>query len=284
MYLTPAEAARNMQLTPMDADLNTYGFPPGYFLIRSLATNRLLDVTQGSTEDGTEIILYPQTESSLVETMRSPESDNQVFFIDNSGHLCSRSSGHAVDVEDERLVIRHRRPVTHPFPNAYSHPLPRFSYDSETKSINVHFAADPAYHASAVRAVTVALSAWKDKNYLLSSLPLRRPRTIMDDASEIITSAVSSPITAFFGSLSPRPRATADEVFSSGDIDLREDEILEQDRSEEGEVDDSPEKYRKIRVVSISKEDLQASGEKTRARKQWEVIQIRAGRNRFSSS
>ena len=31
--------------------------------------------------------------------MRSPESNNQVFFVDTSGALCSRSSGHAVDVE-----------------------------------------------------------------------------------------------------------------------------------------------------------------------------------------
>ncbi|OBZ68611.1 putative agmatinase 1 [Grifola frondosa] len=90
-----------MQLTtpPVDADLHTYGFPPGYFVLRSVANGRVLDVNSDMVEDGTEIILWPETETSLVESMRKPESNNQVFFIDTSGALCSRSSGHAIDVE-----------------------------------------------------------------------------------------------------------------------------------------------------------------------------------------
>ena len=44
-----------------------FGFPAGYFVIRSLATGRLLDVELDSVEDGTEIILWPEKESSLVE-------------------------------------------------------------------------------------------------------------------------------------------------------------------------------------------------------------------------
>ncbi len=39
------------------------GFPAGYFVIRSVATNRLLDVTMDEIEDGTEIGLWPEKES-----------------------------------------------------------------------------------------------------------------------------------------------------------------------------------------------------------------------------
>ena len=44
------------------------GFPAGYFVIRSVATNRLLDVTMDEIEDGTEIGLWPEKEKSLVES------------------------------------------------------------------------------------------------------------------------------------------------------------------------------------------------------------------------
>lgn len=51
------------------ADVQTYGFPAGYFVIRSVATNRMLDVVLDDMEDGTEIILWPDKEPSLVESM-----------------------------------------------------------------------------------------------------------------------------------------------------------------------------------------------------------------------
>lgn len=54
---------------PLDVDLNTYGFPQGYFLIKNVATNRFLDVGGGQDQDGTQIILWPQKETSLVEGM-----------------------------------------------------------------------------------------------------------------------------------------------------------------------------------------------------------------------
>ena len=69
MHLSPIEVSLNMQLTstPMEADLHTYGFPPGYIIIRNVATNKLLDVESDMVEDGTPLILFPETESSLVE-------------------------------------------------------------------------------------------------------------------------------------------------------------------------------------------------------------------------
>ena len=44
-----------------------HGFPAGYFLIRSVATGRVLDVEGHNINDGAEVILYPSTETSLGE-------------------------------------------------------------------------------------------------------------------------------------------------------------------------------------------------------------------------
>ena len=46
----------------------TNGFPEGYFVIKSMANDRVLDVAGDLVEDGTEVILWPETESSLVES------------------------------------------------------------------------------------------------------------------------------------------------------------------------------------------------------------------------
>lgn len=137
------------------------------------------------------------------------------------------------------------------------------------------FASDPTY---ATGVTAAAAGAWKDRAFLLTAIPLRKPRTIIDDASELITSAISAPL-SFFGRgipSSPRP----DEVFDSGDIDLREDEILEQERSEEGEVDDSLERYRNVRVIGVAKEDDRVVGEKAKARREWVVIPLRSTKSR----
>lgn len=51
----------------MTADVQTFGFPAGYFVILSLATQRLWDVEADEVEDGTDIALWPEKEKSLVE-------------------------------------------------------------------------------------------------------------------------------------------------------------------------------------------------------------------------
>ncbi|KAJ7837377.1 hypothetical protein B0H14DRAFT_3109751 [Mycena olivaceomarginata] len=206
--------------------------PAGYFVIRSVASNRLLDVHMDDIEDGTEIMLWPEKESSIVETRRSPDANNQVFFIDPSGALCSRSAGHAIDIEgtypliyvgskDDRLVIRHRRPVSLPYPNAYSHPLPTFQYSAETGEITVHYTSDPSHPPPSA----VSSDAWKKRTYILA--------------------------------LQHRHR-------------LAEDEVLEEERGEEAEVDDSPEWGRKVRVLGI-REII----EKARNRRRWQITAIR---------
>ncbi|KAG6868494.1 hypothetical protein C0993_002032 [Termitomyces sp. T159_Od127] len=253
----------------MNDNVQTYGFPPGYFIIRNLATNRVLDVEKDQIEDGTEVILWAETETALVEARRRPESNNQVFFIDPTGALCSRSSGHALDIEGDKLVLRHRRPVSYPFPNAYTHPLPIFSYSQETGEISIHFQNDPDYqneHQS---------DAWRNRLYLLTAIPLRKPKTILDDAAAFLSSAMSTPL-SFLSGVSPRPQATPDEVFR-GPIDLDESEVVEEDRGEEAEVDDSPEIGRKVQMVVVAnrRQSDEALGEKARNRRRWEIVSLR---------
>jgi len=253
-------------------DSQTLGFPAGYFVIRSVATQRLWDVESDEVEDGTEIALWPEKEKSLVEGFRMPDSNNQVFFIDTSGALCSRSSGHAIDVEGDRLVLRHRRPISLPFPNAYSHPLPQFSYDTTTRQISVKFESDPTYPPPSVNGLEPS-TAWRAKSSVISSIPMRKPRTFVDDASEYLSTGVSNAF-SFLSGGPASPKARPDEVFN-GDIDLNDDEVLEQDSGEEGEVDDSAELTRRMHVLSLRQRDLDASGPKAQARRQFEVIPLR---------
>ncbi|KAG1757821.1 WD40-repeat-containing domain protein [Suillus lakei] len=233
---------------------NLYGFPPGYFVIRNLANGRLWDVGGDDVEDGVEILLWPEKEKSLVETLRNPDANNQVFFIDTSG---------------DRLVLRHRRPISQPYPNEYSHPLPRFSYSRETQQITSSFQCDPAYPPPAAQTST----AWMRKTYVLSSIPMPKPKSLLDNASAFLSSAVITPISFFSGGTAQR-KATPEDVFS-GDIDLTEDETLEQDRGVEGEADDSSELLRKLRVLMIGQRDAPVQGENARKRRQWQILPLR---------
>jgi hypothetical protein len=46
---------------------NDYGFPLGDFLLRSVSSGRMLDVSSDSVQDGAPIILWPEKDNSLVE-------------------------------------------------------------------------------------------------------------------------------------------------------------------------------------------------------------------------
>ncbi|KZS93461.1 hypothetical protein SISNIDRAFT_454653 [Sistotremastrum niveocremeum HHB9708] len=254
------------------------GFPTGYFLIKSVATNRLLDVDNNSTHDGAEIIAWPATETSLVEDFRAHEADNQVFFIDETGALCSKASGHAIDVESGHLVLRHRRPVTYPFPNAKSHRLPHFHFNSEVQQIRVEFSSDPSYPArSDSQTGQSAASGWESKIFVLTTIPERKLKTAIDEAAEFFqsTAAFFSPKTIFsnpmFTVVNP---ANADEVAESN-IDLKEDEVLEQDRAEHEELDDSLEKLRRVSIVKLNgAESAPAPVTPAKLRRQWQVIPL----------
>ncbi|KIY50678.1 hypothetical protein FISHEDRAFT_39125 [Fistulina hepatica ATCC 64428] len=245
---------------PTDARIQStlHGFPIGYFVVRNLATGRLLDVQGDAIEDGTPVILWPEKEMYLVETRRSAEANNQVFFVDTSGALCSRASGHAIDVEGDGLVLRHRRPISQPFPNTYSHPLPVFSHSAKTGEITVTF-EDTSYAPA------------DDKQYILTAVPRAKPRTFMDDASAFIATNIATPIASFFNDRTKSSAAAAEMVREY--VDLGADELLEEDRDEAAEVDDSPDLGREVRIVRV-REDPHLS-EKARRRRQWELVSLR---------
>lgn len=54
-------------IPPLSVELKSYGFPHGYFMLRCIGAARILDVARGSIEDGTDVILWPPTDSSQVE-------------------------------------------------------------------------------------------------------------------------------------------------------------------------------------------------------------------------
>ncbi|KAG8900615.1 Elongation factor 2 [Tulasnella sp. 403] len=213
--------------------LNT-GFPGGYFIIRSMATDKLLDVARGENNDGTEVLLWTESESSLVE-----EALLNVFFLDYTGALCSKIAGLPVDVEDGNLVLRRHRPVTWPFPNAYSHPLPRFSYDRSTGIIRLAFACDPMYPTS----TSASSGAWRERDYILSALPRRRPKTFLENTSSFFSTTASKLTLNPFGG--PVASTSTTEV-QKGDYDLKDDEVMEEERAQEEGDDDSPDHERKI--------------------------------------
>ncbi|KAG9007291.1 hypothetical protein FRB94_014506 [Tulasnella sp. JGI-2019a] len=244
------------------------GFPGGYFLIKSVATGKVLDVARGESVDGTDLILYDNKERSLVEGMRAPETDNQVFFLDVEGHLCSLVNGLPIDVEGNKLVVRHHRPVTLPFPNEFSHPLPRFSYDAWNRAIRVKYMHDPSYPVPS----THPSNQWKERDYVMASVPLRALRTVSQAAAEIFGTASSFFTTGSLGRLAGT--AAAAQV-RSGDFDLREDEVIEEERAPEDEIDDSPLPHRNVRILNLPVGWVEKEGNTDAGhRRKWEVISL----------
>jgi len=288
--------------------------------------------------------VFAEKEKALVESLRDPAADNQVFYIDEAGVLCSKHSGHAVDVENGALVLRRRRPITTSYPNATSHPLPAFGYNPVTGQITVQFEYDPAYppapptptpaHPSAPppydnnstpkedfefvapeldnpwpSPLVKKVPAWKQKTFLVTSIPSRKPRTFVDDAADFFSSSASviaSPFSQLPNLANPfghgrsgsidkkammkvtpgdedasaiRERVSLDHV-RNGDFDLRDDELLENERGEENEVDDDPDPFRKVRVIGHRYEQ-ERPNPKARERKRWEIVPIRKERRRF---
>ena len=64
-----------------DPDIDTLGFPVGYFIIKSAATGRVFDVYLDEIEDGTDIILAPEKEKSMVESEFHFRS-NRICYIE----------------------------------------------------------------------------------------------------------------------------------------------------------------------------------------------------------
>jgi len=274
------------------------------------------------------------------------------------------------------LVLRHRRPITHPYPNKYSHDLPRFSYDPVSGNISVVFTSDPSYpdprskvreppsppevhdheesrsHLAATFQITNGSSSsielsvperettkatsdstpfhgqarverpmtlqppptsrrrvtesWKHRVYLLTALPSRKPKTLLDDAAAFFSNTASILTTPLSINSFPFPFSSSASASSSGsgaghtrsagggsdvvrqhietgDYDLRESEIVEEERAEAEEVDDDPDPARRVKVYGFRPRDLAEGGGNPRARerRRWEIVPIRKERRRF---
>ncbi len=63
------------------------GFPAGYFIIRSVANGRVLDVEGNDKADGAAVILYPQMETSLIESASDTSLSSCISMIFNHSAL-----------------------------------------------------------------------------------------------------------------------------------------------------------------------------------------------------
>lgn len=174
---------------------------------------------------------------------------------------------------DGRLVLRHRRPHTQPYPNEYSHPLPRFRYDGTTGHLTVDFECDPAFAGG---------TAWRAKTFYVTAIPRRRRRTILNGASGALASAFRNPLFLLSGTQITTPDAIAagtDDTFN-----LREDEMEELEQGGETEVDDDPARDRAVRVVGLTPEENHELSDKAWARRRWEVVPLRTTATRNAGS
>ena len=84
---------------------------------------------------------------------------------------------------------------------------------------------------------------------------------------------VASPISTIFGA--PRISNATPEAVAQVDIDLRENEVIEEERAETEEADDSTDKDRDLRMLRLGKATQNAVGSAARNRRRWEIIQLR---------
>ena len=161
--------------------------------------------------------------------------------------------------------------MTYPFPNAESHPLPRFAYHPSTREVTVTFAYDPSYPASPTSRRESASGIWKTKTYYLSAVPVRKPPTMIENTSALLAAAVTGGMSLFGRT---KTNAMPDEVFD-GQIDLNESDLAEQDRNEAEEIDDSPDWLRPVKAIGLTAEEALGASENARLRRQWEILPLR---------
>lgn len=119
---------------------------------------------------------------------------------------------------------------------------------------------------------------WAKNTYLLASKPRIRPKSVIEHATAFFSTAVTSSRSLLSGIGHNKP--TPEQVL---DIDLRDDEILDLDIGEEGEVDDSPDLLRLVRVVTVSPTDYDKTvvAPYKALRRQWELLPLRATRAQY---
>ncbi|KAG9304379.1 hypothetical protein G9A89_019941 [Geosiphon pyriformis] len=76
---------------------NLTGFPSGWFYIKSVCSNKVLDVCFASTEPGADVITYH------IKRLEEGNIDNQLWRHE-AGYLINKRSGMCLDVYGGRLV------------------------------------------------------------------------------------------------------------------------------------------------------------------------------------
>jgi len=105
---------------------------------------------------------------------------------------------------------------------------------------------------------------------------MRKPKTILDDASQFFSSAFSASVSLLGGKKALD--ATPDQVHQQGmNIELDQNEMLQEDWGEEAEIDDSSELRRNVRMIlpPIETKRDKSLVDKARQRRQWEIIPLR---------
>jgi WD repeat-containing protein 23 len=108
----------------------------------------------------------------------------------------------------------------------------------------------------------------------VTAIPRRRSRSILDGASDALASAFRNPFSLLVSaqaSMTDPTAAGTDDTFN-----LREEEVEEQERGEETEIDDDPARDRFVRVIGMTPEQDHELTERAWARRRWEVIPLRA--------
>jgi len=134
--------------------------------------------------------------------------------------------------------------------------------------VTVEFENDPTFAGGTAR---------RTQTFYLTALPRRRPRSPLENLTGVFSSAFRTSL-SFVGFGKP-PISAHDSTAAGTDetFDLREDEVEEQDRGEDGEIDDHPALDRAVRVIGVtSKEEEQREfSDNAWVRRQWEVLPLR---------
>ena len=120
--------------------------------------------------------------------------------------------------------------------------------------------------------------AWKEREYILTSVPQARPKSFLENTSNFFASAVSKiPLGPAFGAPAV---ASSSAHINTGEFDLRQEEIMEEERAAEEEADDSPEPAREVKMLNLPLGSLEKEKNTMAAeRRKWDVIPVLANRN-----
>ncbi|KAG6819199.1 hypothetical protein H0H93_014404 [Arthromyces matolae] len=209
----PASSEQRWVVAPLTATVvkEISGFPvEQYFEIRAKGTNNVLLTYGASVEDGAQIQLWARPADKT--TLRSA-----AFFIDRTGELVHAASGHNVDVVDNVLVIRARRPV-YIDSNPWSHAPPRFSF--RNSQIQIAFNHNPALPSTSAK--IYPKDEWRNTAFVLARDSPVRPSLSLHPAADFTAWAPKVFFTPFahYGTTINKDWGVVAEA-QSGDVDPR---------------------------------------------------------------